>query len=192
MSHLPPEASTHGRSDDAELTTAAALGDREAFAELVRRFGPGLHRYAVGMLAGDFHAAEDTVQESFAKAWAGLPRFRGESSVRTWLFRITANEVRAARRRRRPLAVDDSLLETLPAARGSEPEHDAAGHELAAALRDALSELPWRQRAAWMLREMEGMSYAQIATVLDTSETVVRGQLHRARSTLEIRMQQWR
>ena len=60
------------------------------------------------------------------------------------------------------------------------------------ALNSALAELPWRQRAAWLLREVEGMPYAQIARVLDTNETVVRGQLHRARRTLSVRMEQWR
>lgn len=151
-----------------------------------------MHRYAVGMLDADFHAAEDAVQEALAKAWVALPKFRGQSSLRTWLFRITAHEVLAARRRRRPISVDDALLETVPAQRGGQPEQVATAQELRDDLNDALSELPWRQRAAWLLREVEGMPYAQIAKVLDTNETVVRGQLHRARRTLSVRMKQWR
>lgn len=144
------------------------------------------------MLDADFQAAEDAVQEALAKAWIALPGFRGQSSLRTWLFRITANEVLAARRRRRPLSVDDGLLSTAPAPRGHEPEQVATARELRDALNTALAELPWRQRAAWLLREVEDMPYAQIARVLDTNETVVRGQLHRARRTLSIRMEQWR
>ena len=144
------------------------------------------------MLDADFQAAEDAVQEALAKAWIALPDFRGQSSLRTWLFRVTANEVLAARRRRRPLSVDDGLLSTAPAPHGQEPHQVATTRELRDALNQALAELPWRQRAAWLLQEVENMPYAQIAKILDTNETVVRGQLHRARRTLSIRMEQWR
>ncbi|MEP6854805.1 MAG: sigma-70 family RNA polymerase sigma factor [Pedococcus sp.] len=177
---------------DHDLAVQAALGDRDAFAHIVLRSGPGMHRYALGMLDGDLEAAEDAVQEALTKAWMGLPGFRGQSSLRTWLFRITANEVLAARRRRRPVSVDDGLLQTVPGPRAQEPEHELASGELAAALETALAELPWRQRATWLLREMEGMPYSHIAEVLHTNETVVRGQLHRARRTLAVRMEQWR
>ena len=177
---------------DEQLATAAALGDRDAFAQIVMRCAPGMHRYALGMLDTDFHAAEDAVQEALAKAWVALPGFRGQSSLRTWLFRITANEVLAARRRRRPLSVDDWSLNTVAASAHHNPEQIATARELRDAMNQALAELPWRQRAAWLLREVEDMPYAQIARVLDTSETVVRGQLHRARRTLAVRMEQWR
>lgn len=177
---------------DHDLAVRAALGDRDAFAHIVIRCAPGMHRYAVGLLGGDFQAAEDAVQEALAKAWVALPGFRGQSSLRTWLFRITANEVLAARRRRRPVSVDDGLLHTVPATRAQEPEHELTTKELAGALQVALAELPWRQRAAWLLREVEHMPYSHIAEVLQTNETVVRGQLHRARRTLAVRMEQWR
>lgn len=190
VQHAPP--ASNGGSAESDLAVRAALGDRDAFAAIVRACGPGMHRYAVGMLDGDLHAAEDAVQEAFAKAWVALPGFRGDSSLRTWLFRITANEVLSARRRRRPVSVDDGLLQAVPGERAQQPEHHLAGNELALALDTALAELPWRQRAAWLLREMENLPYAQIARILDTSETVVRGQLHRARRTLAVRMEQWR
>lgn len=183
----PPQERT-----DEQLAAAAALGDRDAFAQIVLRCGPGMNRYALGMLDADFQAAEDAVQEALAKAWVALPGFRGQSSLRTWLFRITANEVLAARRRRRPLSVDDELLSTVPSPLNHDPEQVATARELREALNQALAELPWRQRAAWLLREVEDMPYAQIARVLDTNETVVRGQLHRARRTLSVRMEQWR
>lgn len=186
----PPTAGA-GLSDEA-LAIQAALGDREAFAQIVVRLGPGMHRYALTMLDNDFHGAEDAVQEALAKAWLALPRFRGESSLRTWLFRITANEVLSARRRRRPVSLDDGLLHSVPATPDEQPQSRLAERELVQALQEALAELPWRQRAAWILREVEQMPYAQIAVVLQTSETVVRGQLHRARRTLAVRMGQWR
>ncbi|WP_411284233.1 RNA polymerase sigma factor [Lapillicoccus sp.] len=177
--------------DDA-LARRAALGDRTAFAEIVGRHGPHLFRYATTMLDGDVHDAEDAVQSAFTQAWQHLPTFRGDASLKTWLYRITANEVLASRRRRRPIPVDDQLLTPLPAPAGDSPVSRLDGQELRRDLSAALGELPWRQRASWVLAEMEGMTYAQIAAALGTNETVVRGQLHRARRTLAVRMAQWR
>lgn len=170
----------------------AALGDRAAFAALVRRYGPALFRYATTMLDGNLHDAEDVVQSAVTKAWPALRQFRAEASVKTWLFRITANEALAMRRRRRPVPVDDRLLHPRPAPAHDEPQQRYAASELRDALQAALSELPWRQRAAWLLAEQEHMTYEQIARTLDTTETVVRGQLHRARATLAIRLEEWR
>ena len=177
---------------DLVLARRASLGDRAAFAVIFDRHGAAMFRYAVSMLDGDLDAAEDVVQDALERAWSKLPSFRGEAQLRTWLFRITANVVLSARRRRRPIAVDDQLLTALPTAVEAGPVGELEHSELRAALELALTELPWRQRAAWLLREMEGLSYEEIAEVLQTSPTVVRGQLHRARGTLAVRMVQWR
>lgn len=177
---------------DAVLARRAALGDRVAFAVIFDRHAASMFRYAVHMLDGDVGEAEDAVQDALASAWVHLPDYRGDAELRTWLFRITANAVLGARRRRRPIAVDDQLL----SARADRPETDPAKQaehaQLWSDLDRALGELPWRQRAAWLLRELEGLSYDQIADILGTSPTVVRGQLHRARRTLAVRMAQWR
>lgn len=177
---------------DAVLARRAALGDRAAYAELVRRHGGSLYRYAVRMLDGEHHAAEDAMQEALTRGWIHLSSFRGESSVRTWLFRLVANECIDVRRRRRPRAVDDRVLSTVPAEPAMQPDVVSAAADLRAALDLALGELPWRQRATWLLREIEGLSYDEIAAILGTTVTVVRGQLHRARATLAVRMRQWR
>ena len=177
---------------DQVLVRRATLGDRLAFAELVTRHGPALFRYATTMLEGNTHDAEDAVAAAIAKAWQGLPRFRGDSSIKTWLFRITANEALTARRRRRPIPIDDQLLEPQKAPEQQEPQRQYDVTELRQALQEALNELPWRQRACWILAEQEDMSYEQIAATLNTNETVVRGQLHRARRTLAIRLADWR
>jgi len=150
-----------------------------------------MFRYAVHMLDGDIHQAEDAVQEALTQAWVHLPRFRGDSALRTWLFRITANCVLSARRRRRPIVGEDWVL-ALPAGPDADPVARVQHEELRVALVAALSELPWRQRASWLLRELEGLSYEEIADILDTSPTVIRGQLYRARGTLAVRMAQWR
>lgn len=194
----PPDPGQHPTDDpevgptDEVLATRAALGDRAAFGVLVRRHGPSLYRYALRMLDGDHQSAEDAVQDGFADAWAHLPGFRGESSVHTWLFRVGANRVLAERRRRRPVPVDDRLLAGRLEADHEGPARRAEGADLWAMLDLALSELPWRQRASWILRELEGLSYDDIATILQTTPTVVRGQLHRARGALAVRMEQWR
>ena len=181
-----------GHAADEVLARRASLGDRTAFAVIFDRHSAAMFRYAVHMLDGDFDAAEDAVQDALERAWIHLPGYRGEAQLRTWLFRITANVVLSARRRRRPIAVDDELLTALPATPETEPVHQVEHGELWGALELALSELPWRQRASWLLREMEGLSYDEIAGILETTPAVVRGQLHRARGTLAVRMVQWR
>lgn len=178
--------------DDAGLARRAALGDREAFGEIVDRHGAALFRYALRMLDGDAAAAEDAVQEALARAWRALPGFRGDAALRTWLFTITGNVALADRRRRRPVPVDDRLLAVVPAPAHRDPYRQVESAELRRALGAALGELPWRQRACWLLREGEGLSYEEIADVLGTTPTVVRGQLHRARGTLSVRMAAWR
>lgn len=150
-----------------------------------------MFRYAIHMLDGDAGEAEDAVQEALTQAWVHLPQFRGDSGLQTWLFRITANCVLQARRRRRPIVGDDWLLD-VPAGPGADPVAHTRHEELWKELDVALRELPWRQRASWLLRELEGLPYEKIADILDTTPTVVRGQLHRARRTLAIRMAQWR
>ena len=177
---------------DQALTRRARLGDRDAFAAIVRWHGPAMFRYARTMMDGDVVEAEDAVQNALVKAWQHLPDFQGRSSLRTWLFRITANEVRSLRRRRRPVPVDHRLLVQSPAGSDGEPARVLDESELWRSLTVALGELPWRQRASWVLRELDGLSYDEIADVLGTSTTVVRGQLHRARGTLARRMEQWR
>lgn len=181
-----------GARSDEVLARRSGLGDRAAFAELVGRHGAALYRYAVRMLDGDHHAGEDAVQEALTKAWVHLGTFRGDSAPKTWLFRLVANECLSARRRRLPRPVDDQTLTEVPDDGGSAPEEVTVATDLRRALDVALIELPWRQRASWMLREVELLSYAEIAEVLQTSPAVVRGQLHRARANLAARMEQWR
>lgn len=177
---------------DGLLAQRAALGDKTAFSVIFARHGASVHRYALRMLDGDHQAAEDAVQEAFTKAWLRIESFQHRSSLRTWLFKITSNECRDVRRRRRPIAVDDRLFSPMENKTFTEPHDHASADELRRVLERALGELPWRQRSAWLLREIEELSYEEIADTLDTTPTVVRGQLHRARATLKVRMAQWR
>ena len=140
----------------------------------------------------DHADAEDAVQEGLIRAWRGIADFRGDATLRTWLLRIIARAALNTRRRRRPTPVDDALLSPRPAGPDSDPWQRLIDSELARALEAALAELPWRQRACWLLREVEGLGYQEIADILAANPTVVRGQLHRARRTLSERMVRWR
>lgn len=179
----------HDEPDDAVLARQAALGDRDAFAGLVDRHGPSLFRYAARVLR-DPALADDCVQESFLAAWRGIAGYRGDSSVRTWLFTIVRHE--AQRRGRRSVEVMD-LTEVQDQIRDlrADPEQDNLDAALREALDLALAALPARQRAAWLLREVEELHYDEIAQVLGTTTTAVRGLLERARTALATALEGW-
>ena len=172
---------------DETLRRAAALGDVRAFEAIIDRHGPAMLRFARGLVP-DPGDAEEAVQDAFVSAWRALPTFRGESTLRTWLFTITRRRAVDVARRRRPVPLDEQVLADIGPA-GPDPA-EAVG--LREAITAALAELPARQRAVWVLREVEDLGYAEIAAVLGTTPTTVRGQLARARATLQRRLEPWR
>lgn len=178
-------------ASDRALARAARLGDIDAFAAIVDRHGPAMYRFAVRQLGSEADAAEAT-QDAFVSAWRSLGTFKGRSSLRTWLFTLVTRRAADLHRVRRPTPIDNSLLSALPGSAHDNPLQMAVESELIEALRRALAELPWHQRAAWLLREVDGMSYAEIATTLGLTTGSVRGHLHRARKTLAERMARWR
>lgn len=177
--------------DDRGLAAAARAGDVEAFEELVRRHGPAMYRYARRMTR-DTDAVADIVQETFVAAWRRIATFRGDSTVRTWLFSICARKVVDSQRVKRAIPVDDRLIEPISRDANSQPFETVSNTEFLDALETALAELPPRQRAVWMLREIEELTFPQIGTILNLSPDAARGHHHRARSTLQQRLQQWR
>ena len=177
--------------DDKALTAAARAGDQVAFESLVRRHGPALYRYARRM-TGDTDAVNDIVQETFVAAWRQIANFRAESSVRTWLFAICARKVVDSHRVKKAIPIDDRLIEPASSDRGSDPFAAASNTAFLEAMELALGELPPRQRAVWLLREVEQLTFPQIATILNLSPDGARGHHHRARTTLQQRLVQWR
>lgn len=175
------------------LVRAAAAGDEAAFRVLVERYTPAMLRYARRLVA-DAAEAEDAVQEALIGAWRGLDGFRGDAPLRTWLFTLTSRRATDLARRaaRRPPAVlaDPEVLAGVGGP--ADPLSQTVAADLVLALDAALRELPVGQRAVWLLREVEELSYEQIALVLGTSVTVVRGRLARARPALAERMAAWR
>ena len=144
------------------------------------------------MLANDDDVA-DVVQETFVAAWRQLGSFRGGSFLQTWLFSICARKVVDTYRVKRAQPIDDMLLHVLPATSvGTDPFTAASTTEFLAALEEALAELPPRQRASWVLREVEEMTFPQVGEVLGLSPDTARGHHFRATRTLRERLTTWR
>jgi len=176
-----------------------------AFADLVEPYRRELHLHCYRLL-GSFADAEDVVQETLVAAWRGLDGFAGRSSLRTWLYRIATNRCLNARRaaRRRPEPVppftppeptrrgEVTWLEPYPDAVLAQVPDEAPGPESRYRMREAvelafiagLQHLPPRQAAVLVLRDVLGYSTAEVAELLDTTATAVKGALQRARSAL--------
>ena len=192
--NAPPQPDAGPPSDDA-LARRAGLGDRDAFAAIVTRYGPALYRFTFRLLDNPSDV-EDTLQETFLDAWKGLAGFRGDASLQTWLFTLARRRAYAHHRRfpssgSRPHVNIDDVTNRLPA-RNADPAGRQLGHDLLAALDVALRMLPPRQRSVWILKEIEDFTYAQIATVMAATPDAVRGLLERARTSLAITLKEWR
>ena len=158
------------------LAARCVRGDTAAFDELVR-----LHRERVAGLAfrllGWRHDIEDVVQDVFVIALENLPKFRGESRLRTWLFRITANRCRRALRRPRLLR---GIVNSPPVA----SEGERLDRETAAQVRAAVAALPVRDREVVVLRYLEDLPIEEIGQLLGLSRNAVDVRLNRARRRL--------
>ena len=175
---------------DTSMLAAAVRGDRWAFELLVTRHTPMMYRVAL-RITGEPADAEDVVQDAWVAAWRALPRYRSEAAPSTWLYRVVTNAALGALRRRRltvPLdAIEpDAALELADTRPG--PESAALSSDTASAVHLALSSLEPNQRVALVLREFEGLSYEEVATVLDTTVAAVRSRLHRGRAALLARL----
>lgn len=180
-----------GDADDRVLAVRASEGDEDAFAVLVRRHTSRLLALAQHLL-GNRLDAEDAVQDAFLSAWRQLPEFRHGASFGTWMYRIVANRcLNTMRHRPRPLPLD-AVPEPAAADANSSPPRAAESDAATAALARALLELRPELRVCWVLRELHGLHYDEIAHVVGTSEQTVRGRLFRARRALMEAMRPWR
>jgi RNA polymerase sigma-70 factor, ECF subfamily len=174
--------------DEPTLIVRAQEGDTAAFAELARRHQVALHRLAV-RVTGDPIEAQDAVQEALLDAWRRIGRFRGEARFATWMYRIVTNRCLSLRRAPRPIPVG-RIDDRAPAP--DSPERWAELDAGLAALHRAVRELPDGLRVCWVLRELEGLGYADIAQITGASEDAVRGRIHRARVRLAEVLRPWR
>ena len=178
---------------DTELVARAKRGDRVAFQELVERYQKRIYAVAYGVL-GNRESALDAVQETFIKAYRSLAGFKGKSSFYTWLYRITMNAAIDLGRKevhrhelefREELEQDEEKGEYPIAPSAGDPAKELMKKELGEVIEDAISQLPSEQRSAIVLREIEGLSYKEIAKVMGCSEGTVMSRLHYGRKHMQ-------
>jgi RNA polymerase sigma-70 factor (ECF subfamily) len=176
---------------EAALVQRCAAGDEAASAELVAEHQRTVVQLATNLL-GDREEALDLSQEVFLRVFRTIHRFRGQSSLRTWIYRIAVNQARNRhrfwRRRHRDeqVSLDQHVATHGDTLCGSAPTPDRvlAQKELAERLQNALERLPFEQRTAIVLREVDGLSYEEIAYSLDLAVGTVKSRLTRARQAL--------
>lgn len=176
-------------TDETQLIRRAQGGDRDAFAQLLARFEKPVYHQALRMV-GHAEDAADLTQEVFLKVWQGLPSFQGDSSFSTWLYRLTSNAcidfLRREKRRRGTLSLDDEereLVAQLPDPAPT-PQRALEQRELRQALAEGLAQLSDEHRQVLILRELNGLSYDEIAQALCLSPGTVKSRIARARLAL--------
>jgi RNA polymerase sigma-70 factor (ECF subfamily) len=181
----------HDALGDAQLVALWKSGDEWAARTLIKRHNHRLFRTARGILRNDAEA-EDAVQEAYVRAFTGLAGFRGDSAFATWLTRILINEALGRLRRRRP-AAELAELERIETSGGApvimfpspptpaSPEGEAGRGQVRRMLERALDRLPDSFRAVFVLRDIEGLSAEETATLLAIKPETVKTRLFRAR-----------
>lgn len=190
-SHKPWETDLTLYEDEAELLDALRHKERLACTCLLKRFGPRLYQLA-WRLTGDPDEAEDVLQDALIQACAHIADFEGRSGLGSWLHRIVVNAALA--RLRKSTLPTVPIGESLPGMASSleemlpddmpEPDEILLNQELGSEIGQAILALPDALRAAFVLRDLEGMSTAEAAAALDISEAALKVRLHRARGML--------
>ena len=180
------EGSLFLNQGDRDLVIAASNGDVEAFAKLVSDYSSLVYRVALRLLGND--DAQDASQEVWVRVWRNLRSFRGESAFSTWLYRITVNtclsiQQKRSRRDERELG-DEVPYISEPPGGDADPEAVALNAERREELQDALQHVRADHRTALVLRHMEGLSYAEIAEVLQVPDGTAKGWVSRGRAAM--------
>lgn len=185
----PPHTDTGGQAlSDEDVVLRVKAGDGALFEILMRRYNQRLYRVARSIVRDDTEA-EDVMQQAYVNAYTHLAQFAGRAQFSTWLTRIAVYEALARRRRRRRLPEIDSMSDHddtrgALASSGPDPEQEAITGELRTALEASLDTIPEMYRTVFVLREVEGLSTAEAADCLESSEDVVKTRLHRAKALL--------
>jgi RNA polymerase sigma-70 factor, ECF subfamily len=155
-------------SDDIDLIRRFKGGDRPAFEELLRKYQDRIYNLCRYMLL-DAEEAQDAAQDTFLKAYAALKNFKPDAAFYTWLYRIAVNTCLDHKRKFRSKPFQDqSLAEDLPSTEPS-PERRYQSKEIGQTIQSALEQLSKKSRAVIVLKEVEGLSYEEMAAVLNTS-----------------------
>ena len=189
-----PGAGGACQDSDVQLMLAFRGGDQTAFDALFRRWAGPMLRYLERMVR-DAASAEDLLQETFLRVFRARDRYQPEARFSTWLYTIATNlalnELRRPRRRAPHRSTDEGENDELPfVLEGHEPRADdvAQARRASKELQHELAALPERQRAALLLSAVEGLSYAEVAVSLETTEKSVKALVHRARATLAAKL----
>lgn len=184
------------RELDQELVVRAQQGDKKAFGLLVEKYHRKLGRLLARMIR-DQAEVEDVVQESFIKAYRALPNFRGDSAFYTWLYRIGINTAKnyLVSMGRKPQVMQDVEIEDVENfEEGDEmrtmdtPETAMITKEIAQTVNDTIAGLPDELRTAITLRELEGLSYEDIAVIMQCPIGTVRSRIFRAREAISVKL----
>jgi RNA polymerase sigma-70 factor (ECF subfamily) len=180
---------------DKQLVQRVQKGDRRAFDLLVLKYQQKIMSL-ISRYVHDADEVQDVAQEAFVKAYRALPNFRGDSAFYTWLYRIAINTAKnyLVSRSRRPPGRDVDLedaqfMESADQLRDAQtPENSLFGEELRAVVNETLADLPDDLRAAVTLREFDGLSYEEIAEVMECPVGTVRSRIFRAREAIDKRV----
>ncbi|MDQ3334116.1 MAG: sigma-70 family RNA polymerase sigma factor [Myxococcota bacterium] len=190
----------HGRSstsnvDDHDLVKAARKGDRDAFKTLFERYHRRAYALAFGVLRHPDDAL-DVVQDAFIKAHKYLDKFEGNSSFYTWLYRIVMNlaiDHLRKHRRVKPVELDESRIEDgenplLPKILGGNPGRALMDKQIRTRIDQALDELSENHRSVLVMRELEGLSYEEMAQTMGCSKGTIMSRLFHARKNMQKRL----
>ena len=170
---------------DTALVEQVRQGDRRAFRLLVERHRERIYRVALGMLRSPDDAL-DAVQEVFIRVHGRLAEFKGESAFGTWLVRVTVNYCIDRQRRQKTWDARFVVDNEWEGVSEEGPEHQLMNAQVGAALQRALAELGEEHRTAIQLREVNGLSYEEIAEVMNCPKGTVMSRLHHARKKLQL------
>jgi RNA polymerase sigma-70 factor, ECF subfamily len=199
MTQSPPAPAPSSADSDQMLVARAVAGDQRAYELLVLKYQRRIERL-IGRMVRDTDLVEDIAQETFIRAWRALGQFRGEAQFYTWLYRIAVNTAKKALvdLKRDPLVSESAL-------RGGDdddetssveneltspetPETVLAAKEIAATVNSAMEALPEELRQAVTLREIEGLSYEEIAEAMNCPIGTVRSRIFRAREAISAKV----
>lgn len=181
--------------EDRQLVRMVLGGNTDAFGEIVAKYEKRIFNLAL-RYCGDSQEAEDLTQESFLRIFKALPSFRGEALFSTWVYRIVTNVCLDSLRRKKkrpepildqPLTTDSGELERELASPDPGPAHYAEVAERTEIIRREIASLREPYRSAIILRDLEGLSYEEIAEILNVSPGTVKSRIHRARMLLRER-----
>ncbi len=183
------------REVDQELILRVQRGDKRAFDLLVVKYQQKVVNL-ISRYVRDSSEAQDVAQEAFIKAYRALPRFRGDSAFYTWLYRIAINTAKnhiVSQSRRPPSSgVETEVAEQMDAGirlqEHATPENFLLEEEIAQTVRQAIDDLPDDLRTAITLRELEGLSYEEIANTMSCPVGTVRSRIFRAREAIDVRL----